>query len=148
MGNADLAFRQVSSRENPLLLMPKKPPIRKLHILLNVVVIILLTLLMRYFYDQWEGRRAAEQVVAMAQLPELPEELHVLHATEDESGMTLSVLASEDDSEVFDQWMTKVDEWKKQKPFEVLNFSVRESEKSLRADFSIELRPLNKTGHY
>lgn len=148
MGNADLAFRQVSSHENPFLLMPKKPPIRKLRILLNVVIIVLLTLLGRYFYDQWEERRAAEQVVALAQLPELPEELHVLHATEDESGMTLSVLAGGDDSEVFDQWMAKVDEWKKQQPFEVLNFSIRESEKSLRVDFSIELRPSKEAVHY
>ncbi|MDB4508486.1 hypothetical protein N9051_02755 [Akkermansiaceae bacterium] len=128
--------------------MPKKPPIRKLRILLNVVIIVLLTLLGRSFYDQWDDRRAAEQVVSLAHLPELPEELEVLHATEDESGMTLSVLAGGDDSEVFDQWMVKVDEWKKKQPLEVLNFSVRESEKSLRVDFSIELRPSTQVGHY
>lgn len=148
MGNAHLAFRQVSSHENPLLLMSEKTPIRKLRILLNIVIIVLLTLLGRHFYDQWDERRAADEVLAKAQLPELPEELQVLHATDNESGMTLSVLAVGDDSEVFDQWMAKVDEWKEKQPFEVLNFSVRESEKSLRADFSIELRPLKEIERY
>ncbi|MGC6426857.1 MAG: hypothetical protein ACON5H_07680 [Akkermansiaceae bacterium] len=119
---------------------PKKPSIRRVRLLLNVVVVILLTLVARELLAQWKNRKASEDLVYRCQLPDIPEKLKIVNAQLDEPHVFLSVVAHEDDSEVFDQWMGEVDQWKKKPPFGVLNFSFRESEKSLRVDFTAELR--------
>lgn len=118
----------------------KKPSIRRARVVLNVVIIVLLTLAGKYFYDQWRDRKAGEEIIHRCELPEIPEKLAVVNAQLDEPHVYLSVIADVDDSETFDQWMGKVDEWKEKQPFGVLNFSFRESEKSLRVDFTAELR--------
>ena len=125
----------------------KKPSIRRVRLLLNVVIIVLLTLLGCYLYDQWKNRKAGEEIIYRCEFPEIPEQLIVVNAKLDEPHVYLSVIAHDDDSEVFDEWMGEVDKWQQKQPFGVLNASFRESEKSLRLDFTAELRLAPKENH-
>ena len=118
----------------------KKSPLRRIRVLLNAIIIVLLTLLGRYFHDDWKDQKAGQEVIDLCQLPELPEQLTVLHARAKESHVILSVSAEREESEIFDAWMAEVDQWKKKPPFGVLNFSFRESEAILRMDFTAQLR--------
>ena len=125
----------------------KKPSIKRIRLLLNVIVIVLLTLLGRHFYDQWNDRKAGEEIIYRCELPKIPETLVVINAQLDDPHVYLSVTAEAENSEIFDQWMGEVDQWKEKQPFGVLNASFRESEQSLRLDFTAELRVGPKENH-
>ena len=111
--------------------------LRKVRTGLNLLIVILLTLLGRHFYDGWRSHGLAEEIVSSCGLPELPDGMKVLSASRDGTNVTLSVTGPDQE---FIEWLEKVDEWKEGRPIEVLNFSIRESEKSPRMDFSAELR--------
>ncbi|MDB4554641.1 hypothetical protein N9Z94_02535 [Akkermansiaceae bacterium] len=112
--------------------------LRKLRTGLNLVIVILLTLLGRHFYEGWRAQGLAEEIVSACGLPVLPPELDVITASRDGNDVALSVTGPDKE---FDAWLGEVDEWKAGRPTKVLNFSIRESEGSLRMDFTAEIRP-------
>lgn len=125
----------------------KKPSIRRVRVVLNSIIIVLITLAGRFFYDQWQNKNTGTEIIYRCELPEVPAALLIANAQLDEPHVYLSVTAHGDDSEVFDEWMAKVDEWRAHQPFSVLNASFRESEKSLRLDFTAELRIAPEENH-
>lgn len=135
MGSAPLAFLQASSPfQQPSQLMSK---LRRLRTGLNLVIVILLAGLGLHFYQGWRAQQLAHEITAACGLPDLPPEIEVIHASRDGNDVTLSITGP---AQEFDNWLTKVDDWKAARPTQVLNFTLRESEATLRADFSAELR--------
>jgi hypothetical protein len=110
---------------------------RKLRTGLHLVIVILLTLLGCQFYDGWRQDQVAREIVTLCELPPIPIELEVLHASITENDVSLTVTGPD---KVFDTWLGEIDKWKDNRPFQILNFTIRESESSIRVDFSAELR--------
>ncbi|MEJ6646279.1 MAG: hypothetical protein QNL24_03035 [Akkermansiaceae bacterium] len=110
---------------------------RKLRTGLHLVIVILLTLLGRHFYDGWQKTQVAKEIVTLCELPPIPYELEVLHASIIEKNVSLTVSGPD---KIFDTWLGEIDKWRDNRPFQVLNFTIRESESTIRMDFSAELR--------
>lgn len=120
--------------------------IRRLRQALTYLTVILATLVAMFFFQrfkQQEGLRAiANEIVRISELPEIPEEITVKHASIDQSENRQFVdviLALSGPTETLDNWLEKVDEWEKKRPGIIQNHKIREAEMSSRMDFTAEV---------
>ncbi|MGJ8697792.1 MAG: hypothetical protein ACSHYF_15855 [Verrucomicrobiaceae bacterium] len=113
-------------------------PLRKLRTTLNLIVVVLLTLLANHFHQAWQNDRAAREIISLCQLPPLPDDLKVIYASQTDHSVALAITGP---PKPFDAWLGQIDEWRKKTPPVLINFTIRESEQSIRMDFSAELRP-------
>lgn len=121
-------------------------PIRQLRTFLNFILVILATLAAKHLYDQWhtqKGSRAlANEVIEICALPALPEDIVIRHADimmSDDRELVDTSLTLTGPTEVVDGWLDQVDSWVKKRPGHILNYQLRESERSSRVDFSAEV---------
>ena len=121
-------------------------PVRQLRTFLNFILVIFATLAAKVTYDNWQTQRGArliaDQVIAICQLPSLPEGLTIDYAQISPSDVTDYVdtnLTLSGPTDLLNGWLDKVDDWAKKRPGIILNYQLRESEMSSRADFSAEV---------
>ena len=121
-------------------------PVRQIRTFLNFVLVILATLAAKHTYDLWQTQRGArviaDQVIALCELPALPEDLTIRHADiapSSDADFVDTNLTLTGPTEILDTWLDQVDEWTKKRPGIILNYQLRESEMSARADFSAEV---------
>ena len=94
-------------------------------------------------FQQQKGlRQIAAQVTTICNLPEIPKEITIRHATIDRSEdrqFVDVILALTGPTETLDTWLEKIDEWEKKRPGVIQNHKIREAEMSSRVDFSAEV---------
>ncbi|MFT6177997.1 MAG: hypothetical protein ACJAQT_000614 [Akkermansiaceae bacterium] len=120
--------------------------VRRLRQILTYLSIILATLvamtLFLRFQEQKGLRQVASQITQLCELPDIPEEITVRHATIDRSENQQYIdviLALSGPTETLSGWLEKVDEWEKKRPGVIQNHKTREAEMSSRVDFSAEV---------
>ena len=120
--------------------------VHRLRQILTYLVVILATLIVVLIIQQIQGqkghRQVAAQITKLCELPDLPEELIIRHATIDRSEdqqFVDVILALTGPTETLDGWLEKVDKWEQKRPGVIQNYRIREAEMSSRIDFTAEV---------
>ncbi|MCX8237659.1 MAG: hypothetical protein OSB05_02470 [Akkermansiaceae bacterium] len=120
--------------------------IRRLRQTLTYLTVILATLVAMFLFQRFQQqkglRQIAAQVTTICNLPEIPREITIRHATIDRSEdrqFVDVILALSGPTKTLDTWLEKIDEWEKKRPGVIQNHKIREAEMSSRVDFSAEV---------
>lgn len=120
--------------------------VRRLRQILTYLIVVLATLVVVFVLQQIQNqkgqRQVASEITKLCELPDLPEELTIRHATIDRSENKQYIdviLALTGPTETLDGWLEKVDQWEHKRPGVIQNHRIREAEMSSRVDFSAEV---------
>jgi len=120
--------------------------VRHLRQILTYLTIVLATLIVVFVLQQIQNqkghRKIATQITQFCELPDLPEELTIRHASIDQSENKQYIdviLALTGPTDILDGWLEKVDKWELKRPGVIQNHRIREAEMSSRIDFTAEV---------